>query len=111
MAPSDDSQFDIDAFRQYADMQRMQQQPIPQGILGGFASWAGSATSGTGGQERQVQVPYQTYVASSTTNPFAPAAKKITFNRINKIVTMYEGDKVSEPLDVLRIKVAKWLSN
>jgi len=35
----------------------------------------------------------------------------IRFFRINKAVEMYEGQKVEEPLDELRVKVATWLNN
>lgn len=32
------------------------------------------------------------------------------FHRVNRLVQYFEGDKLEEPLDALRIKVAKWLN-
>ena len=45
------------------------------------------------------------------TPPLSPPPRRggVKFSRLNEACVCYEGDKVPEPLDELRIKVSRWL--
>lgn len=56
------------------------------------------------------QQAYQYYVqVPNWANTMASAIQKIKFWRINKVVEMNEGSSYEDPLDELRLKVARWL--
>jgi len=58
----------------------------------------------------QQQQAYQYYVqVPSWSNTVANVIRKIKFWRVNKVIEMDEGAKFEDPLDELRLKVARWL--
>jgi len=108
--------------RQYVELQQRwesQQQPQQQatgtGLLGGAIG--GMFANGTNLAQQYdpttTVVDYPQYLQPmSYSGGFDASLSKrtIKFNRINEVVEIAEGRKVSEPLDELRIKVAKWLN-
>lgn len=59
---------------------------------------------------QQQAYQYQCYVqVPSWANTMSSAVRKIKFWRINKVVEMDEGASFQDPLDELRLKVARWL--
>lgn len=60
----------------------------------------------------QQQQAYQYYVQtpSAWSNSVANAIRKIKFWRVNKVVEMDEGARFDDPLDELRLKIARWLN-
>ncbi len=69
-----------------------------------LGAWQDQATA------QQQAYQYQYYVqVPSWANTMASAIQKIKFWRINKVVEMSEGSSYEDPLDELRLKVARWL--
>lgn len=79
-----------------------------------LSGWqVGSATTTLGGIWQDTatqQQSYQYYMqVPSAWASMASAIQKIKFWRINKVVEMEEGGRFEDPLDELRLKVARWL--
>jgi len=107
------------AYQQLTKYQQLAQYPpltqsVPQGLSAGLLGsalgtianangWYGNSTT-TIPEAYQSQPSYDFHFPSVTD-------RIIRFFRINKAVEMYEGQKVEEPLDELRVKVATWLNN
>lgn len=73
-----------------------------------------SITSATIGAWQDLATTQQTYqyymqIPPAWSNAMASAARKIRFWRINKVVEMSEGASYEDPLDELRLKIARWL--
>ena len=69
-----------------------------------LSAWQDQATA------QQQAYQYQYYVqVPNWANGMANVVRKIKFWRVNKIVEMDEGASFQDPLDELRLKVARWL--
>ncbi len=66
------------------------------------AIWQGAATAQQQTYQYYMQVP-------NWANAMAGAIRKIKFWRVNQVVEMDEGASFQDPLDELRLKVARWL--
>ena len=62
----------------------------------------------TAAQQQAYQ--YQYYVqVPNWVNTMASAVRKIKFWRVNQVVEMDEGSSYQDPIDELRLKIARWL--
>lgn len=69
-----------------------------------LAAWQDQATA------QQQTYQYQYYVqVPNWANAMSSAIRKIKFWRVNQVVEMDEGASFQDPLDELRLKVARWL--
>jgi hypothetical protein len=79
------------------------------------AGSAGTTTATLSGwqdaaMQQQQAYQYQYYAQVPTwTNSMANAIRKIKFWRVNQLVEMDEGSTYQDPLDELRLKIARWL--
>jgi len=87
---------------QYA--QRQAQQASRASALGGILG-------GTSTDTADIEQSLQQYVPLYPSPLPTPRHRLIKFFRINEKVELSEGEMIKEPLDELRIKVAKWLNN
>lgn len=71
--------------------------------LGGL--WQDMSTS-----TQQQSYQYYMQCPPAWSDPIVNAIRKVKFWRLNKVVEMNEGAKFEEPLDELRLKVARWLN-
>ena len=104
------------AQQQLAQRQLAQRQLVPYslqmqsgtqgGMLGSVSSDWGTTTS-TQGMQQIYQTAFQPQQYSYKTD----YNRTLHFYRINERVSYNEGQIISEPLDELRIQVAKWLYN
>jgi len=93
--------------QQYAQSQYLQQQAMSIGTAIGGA-WSTS----TGAAQTSPEDLPRLYDSFYNWNFGVQQNRQtIKFNRINEVVEIAEGGEIAEPLDELRIKVARWLYN
>ena len=105
---------DADYFqKEHEKLQQQSYAPIvtQQGLMGGLLD---NALGGWGGTTNaDLSQYFQQYATQSMSSPYPIYNQK--FHRINKEVSISERDiadgRFEEPLDELRIKVARWLDN
>jgi len=60
--------------------------------------------------QQQAYQQYYMQIPQAWSSTMSSAIRKIKFWRINRVIEMDEGAKFEDPLDELRLKVARWLS-